>query len=502
MSFSSVYFLAFFFSVALAYYALPASFRKYLLLAAGCVFYMSFYPAYIFLIAGFVVVNFAAGRKLLDLKAANRKAVFYAAILTDLLILGLFKYLNFLGAGLSQLAGLFQWNLSFSALNILAPVGLSFQVFQALAYLIEVYRSNFKEKTPIADLALYFLFFPIVISGPIERPKNLLPQFNQNHAFDYYQVTTGLKWIAWGLFKKMVIADRLSLLVDPIYAAPQNYSGVLLLLATLAYAFQIYYDFSGYTDIARGTARILGFNLSLNFDRPYFAVSIADFWRRWHISLSNWLRDYIYYPLLRVKFLRKFAWRLQVAFLITFLISGIWHGAAKHFIVWGLLHGIFLAVSVWTDKPLDALEVYFSKFHAAQVFRLLRVAGTFALVCLAWIFFRANDVSDSLAIIAKLLQPANLKDLAQLPAILGTTLGNNYPVKLLQPNLSGFSIGAILLFQIMLAELIQYILTREDLSRRFARLPGLLRWACYYGLIFMILSFGTADISKFIYFQF
>ncbi len=469
---------------------------------AGCYFYMSFIPAYIFLMIGFVGINYLAGLKLSQPDFKYRRLIFWTALSINLLALCCLRYLNFLDLGIVLFAKQLHWNLSIPAPNIIAPLGISFQVFQAISYLIEVYRGNFKAKTDLLDLALYFIFFPIVVSGPIERPKNLIPQFTQKHSFTYAQVTGGLKLIAWGIFKKLVIADRLGLLVDPIYNAPKNYSGMPLLVATIAYAFQIYYDFSGYTDMARGVAQVLGFNISINFNQPYLAVSVSDFWRRWHISLSNWLRDYIYYPLLRNNFFRKIPGKLQLAFLITFGISGLWHGPSFHYVVWGGLHGLYLALLVWLEKPNQALQAFFSRIHLSGPFHLFNVVGTFFLVCFAWIFFRANHLNDSLFIINKIAHNLDLNGLKQLADLLGVTLGNNYPVKLMLPNLSGLWIVLILALQIVFAEIVQTILGSQKLSRQFASLPFAARWFGYYALVAMILVFGVADISKFIYFQF
>ena len=260
-------------------------------------------------------------------------------------MLAVFKYMNFLTSSFSGLAGLFGWQLPNAAVNIILPIGLSFHTFQSLSYVIEVYRGNQKAERNFIIYATYVMFFPQLVAGPIERPQNLLHQFREWHRVNYINITSGLKRMAWGFFKKLVVADRLALYVNDVYKAPREYNGLQLSLATFFFAYQIYCDFSGYSDIAIGAAQVMGFKLMENFRTPYDSLSVSEFWRRWHISLSTWFKDYVYIPL---GGRRVGVGRYVINILITFGISGLWHGASWTYLWWGLLNGVYLIVGFFT----------------------------------------------------------------------------------------------------------------------------------------------------------
>jgi D-alanyl-lipoteichoic acid acyltransferase DltB (MBOAT superfamily) len=343
MNFISWQYLLFFSSMFLLYYAVTAQkiqwsnkIAQIMLLAASLFFYACWNPAYVLLILLSVLVTWLSGI-LMEAKTQSQKQTILAgSLIINLGILFFFKYYNFFA---DQFGRVISFNIP--NFNILLPVGISFYTFQALGYSIDVYRGTVKAERNFINYALFVTFFPALVAGPIERTANLLPQFKINNSFDYDKVTSGLKLAAWGMFKKVVIADRLAVYVNAVYDNPAVYPACSIALATFFFAFQIYCDFSGYSDIAIGSARALGFNLMTNFRQPYFARSIADFWRRWHISLTTWLTDYIYIPLGGN---RRGLLRQCINIIIVFALSGLWHGAAWNFVAWGILHGLFQVI--------------------------------------------------------------------------------------------------------------------------------------------------------------
>jgi D-alanyl-lipoteichoic acid acyltransferase DltB (MBOAT superfamily) len=369
--------------------------------------------------------------------------------------------------------------LSPPVLNIILPIGLSFHTFQSLSYVIEVYHGRQGAEKNFITYATYVMFFPQLVAGPIERPQNLLHQFYERHQFDYSRVTSGLKRIAWGLFKKLVVADRLALYVNDVYGAPRDHNGLQLTIGTIFFAYQIYWDFSGYSDIAIGTARILGFNLMENFRTPYYAESISEFWKRWHISLSTWFRDYVYLPLggNRVGFGRR-CFNLA----LTFGISGLWHGANWTYVVWGLVNGFYLIAEIVTKdlrrRSYEALGIG----DVIQIRHCVGVALTFLLTLAAWIVFRAQNLADAHYILTHLFLDWDFS-----------------AIKTAQFQLKHFpaAVAAILLL-----EAIQFLEPRVSLSAGLARLPTLVRWPAYAAITFGIVLFGVYRESQFIYFQF
>jgi D-alanyl-lipoteichoic acid acyltransferase DltB (MBOAT superfamily) len=363
-------------------------------------------------------------------------------------------------------------------------VGISFYTFQILGYTIDVYRNDIKPERHLGIFALFVAFFPQLVAGPIERAANMLPQFYQNFDVEAARLTSGLRLVLWGLFKKVVIADRLGLYVNAVYDHPTEYSGWPVLLATFFFAFQIYCDFSGYSDIAIGLARMMGFNLMENFKQPYFATSPAEFWRRWHISLSTWFRDYLYIPLggKRVTVSR---WYFNL--FIVFLISGLWHGANWTFVIWGALHGLYVVLELAT-KPIRAKVA--QRFQLAR-FPTLQIVGsglfTFLLICLTWLFFRANSVADAFLLLTQL---TSLTNFAQITAP-WLAIGSNPAQQM------SLAVG-----------LISLLLAVQALQVQGWSLPALeqrplwLRWAAYLFLTLSILNLGITERVPFIYFQF
>jgi D-alanyl-lipoteichoic acid acyltransferase DltB (MBOAT superfamily) len=374
-------------------------------------------------------------------------------------------------------------------LSIALPIGLSFHTFQAMSYTIEVYRGNQQPERHFGIYALYVMFYPQLVAGPIERPQNLLHQFREVHRFRYDEVTGGLRLMAWGFFKKLVVADRMAIGVDTVYAAPQHFSGGQVIIATVLFAFQLYADFSGYSDIARGSARVMGFRLVKNFDCPYAAKNIAEFWRRWHISLYSWFNDYLYSPM-------ALAWRdwgkaaVVAAILVTFTISGLWHGAAWTFVIWGALHGIAVTAETLTRRWRGKYA-----FLPTVVGVPLSVAATFAFVCFTFIFFRARSVADAWYIVAHLTSGiGELWQNAMRPTDTSLMLGA-----------MGFYREDTRTIPLAVATMLtaEYLQSRIGLEQKVYSVPRYVRWTAYYAIVAATIFFGANNaVQPFIYFQF
>ncbi len=481
MLFNSFQFFVFFPIVTLAYFVLPHRLRWVWLLAASCYFYMVFVPVYILILFFTIAVDYAAGILIEKAEGRTKRLLLTASILGNIGVLAFFKYFNFFETNLAALAAALDWNYPLQLLTVALPLGLSFHTFRSMSYTIEVYRGNFHAERHPGLFALYVMFYPELVAGPIERPQNLLPQFRERHAFDYERVTDGLMLMAWGFFKKLVIADRLADFVNPIYNQPAGYPGVALALATILFAYQIYCDFSGYSDIATGAAQVMGFKLMRNFDRPYFAGSIADFWRRWHISLSTWFRDYLYVPLggNRVN-----KWRWQLNLFLTFLVSGLWHGANWTFVAWGALHGLYLLLSIWTSGIRMRIARVLGVDSSLSLVGPLQTVATFSLVSLAWIFFRANTIQDAFLIIQHIFSASGYS----------STIG-----EALLTYLNMSKVGIVSLIFLTTVELFQ---SRGSIRVMIRQQPAWFRWAGYYLLVMSILLLGKFSDQRFIYFQF
>jgi len=478
MLFNSIEFVIFFLIVTTFYFALQHRYRWFLLLTSSCYFYMSFVPIYILILGFTIIIDYWAGIFLEKTTGKNRKFFLIASLVANIGVLSVFKYYNFFNENLTALLHDIGLENPVPALSILLPIGLSFHTFQAMSYTIEVYRGNQKAERNFGIYALYVMFYPQLVAGPIERPQNLLHQFYENHKFDYERVVNGLKLILWGFFKKLVIADRLALYVGAVYNNPTHHTGLSFIMATIFFAFQIYCDFSGYSDIAIGAAKVMGFKLMTNFNRPYLARNISEFWQRWHISLSTWFKDYLYIPLggNRVSVPR---WYFNLFF--VFLISGLWHGANWTFIIWGALNGFYLVFAIVSRGIRNRIAQLVGLNKLPRINRTIEVATTFMLVCFAWIFFRANSLADSFLIIKNIF---NLKG----PLFFDSA----------DPSSFVFSVfGICMLLMIELKQ--EYYKGKFSL---FNNPHWLIRNLSYAVLIILILLIGVFDGGQFIYFQF
>ena len=487
MLFNSWQFAIFLPIVFILYYYLPFKFRWAMLLIASCIFYMVFIPYYILILALTILVDYFAAIKIEGTEEKKRKKIYLiVSIVSTCLILFIFKYYDFFISNFNQIGNLIHWNYSINTLKIILPIGLSFHTFQSLSYVIEVYRGKQKAEKNFGIYSLYVMFFPQLVAGPIERPQNLIHQFYQEHKFDYEKITNGLKKIAWGLFKKVVIADRIALLVNPVFDNPTKYQdhGIIFVIASFLFAFQIFCDFSGYSDIAIGSAQILGFKLMKNFDRPYFSESISEFWKRWHISLSSWFRDYLYIPLGGNKVSKS---RYILNIMVVFLLSGFWHGANWTFVVWGGLHGSYLIFSKISSKLrlflVNLLKIdYFPKTHS-----VIKIIITFILVDIGWVFFRAPNIDDALYILKLSITKFNISDINLL--------------SLEKLNFNVFNLFIVMFF-ILLMEIVHFIQRKSNITQILSQKPLYFRWGIYVFISLIILYFGIFTNQKFIYFQF
>lgn len=399
MLFNSFEFLLFFPIVTILFFVMPHRFRWSLLLTASCFFYMYFIPVYILILFGTIIIDYFAGiylEKTVDPK--RKKFYLICSLIANIGVLAVFKYYNFFLDNINEVSlELFDRATALRYLGIALPIGLSFHTFQAMSYTFEVYYGRQKAEKHFGIYALYVMFYPQLVAGPIERPQNILHQFHQKQNFDYQRFSSGLQMMIWGLFKKVVIADNLAGLVNTAYTNPEDHTGMTLLLTSYFFAFQIYCDFSGYSDMAIGAARVMGYDLMENFRTPYLSASIKEFWSRWHISLSTWFRDYLYIPLGGNR-VGKSRWMLNL--FLVFLISGIWHGANWTYVVWGALHGVFLMFAIVKDDFIEKRNINFLK--TSKLLHVINVFITLQLVCFAWIFFRANSIQDAFTIIHKI----------------------------------------------------------------------------------------------------
>lgn len=406
----------------------------------------------------------------------KRRKFLIISLISNLGLLFTFKYVNFFNDSIREVFNLINISYNIPAFKLLLPVGISFYTFQSLSYTIDVYRGQRNPEIHFGIFALYISFFPQLVAGPIGRSSQLIPQFYKNNTFDYERLVSGLKQILWGFFKKLVIADRVAIYVNAVYNNQINHSGITLLFATILFAIQIYCDFSGYSDIAIGSARILGYDLMENFRRPYFSKSLNEFWKRWHISLSTWFRDYVYISLGGNRVVK---WRWYYNLFITFLISGLWHGANLTFIFWGLIHGTLVILEIWTEKFRGFITQCLKKLKLEIILSILEISITFCLVCFAWIFFRANTITDAMNIIFKIIQFDTSLYIGK-GYFLAYSLIGIVILLLVEFKLEGYSFGFALLYH----------------KNRIVSL-----FSCIF-LILTILTIGVFDGGQFIYFQF
>ena len=456
---------------------------------------------YIVLIIASTLIDYFVAKQMASLKEkAKRKKWLILSLLSNLSILFGFKYFNFVNSNVQALFD--QFNIFYGILpfELLLPVGISFYTFQTLGYTIDVYNGKTPAQKHLGVFAVYVSFFPQLVAGPIERANHLLPQFFVEHKFSYGRVKYGLQQMLWGFFKKVVIADRLAIVVDVVYNNLDNYSGIVFVIATILFAFQIYCDFSGYSDIAIGSARVMGFELMDNFKRPYFSKSIAEFWKRWHISLSTWFRDYVYIPLGGNRVLK---WRWYYNLFITFLVSGLWHGANWNYIAWGALHGTYLIVAILLIKPKKYI-IQITGLQGTFIYKLWQVLITFSLVVFAWIFFRVGSIPPD--------------PITELPR---NTISNSfYIIKNIFTDISsytelqdigrefrglGIKMSDLLLSIILIGFMETYNLYERsgDVWRKLEDKPTWIRWGFYYILLLGILFLAPfSRVNNFIYFQF
>jgi D-alanyl-lipoteichoic acid acyltransferase DltB (MBOAT superfamily) len=434
---------------------------------------MFFRPVYILILFFTIIVDYYAGIFIERAKdPKTRRLYLIISIISNVSILAVFKYFNFLNENITGLAELIGLHNPIPYLTILLPIGLSFHTFQAMSYTIEVYRGNQRAERHFGIYSLYVMFYPQLVAGPIERPQNILHQFHEKQVFSYERAANGLNQMAYGMFKKVVIADRLAEYVNAIYGNPQHYSTLPIIIATLFFSIQIYCDFSGYSDIAIGAAKVMGYDLMENFNRPYLSTTISEFWTRWHISLSTWFKDYVYIPLGGNR-TTKIKWYRNL--IIVFLLSGLWHGASWNFIIWGALHSFYLVFGLMTIHYRKRISAAIGLQKLKYLNTFLQMIVTFALVTFAWIFFRAATFQDAMIIIDKIKQLNFTFSMPQITTKLG-------------------SLNLVVSVFLIVALFFSYILPR-DLNLKHKAL-------FFIFMTILIITLGTNGTGNFIYFQF
>ena len=442
--------------------------RMILLLGASCVFYMSWNPWLISLILFSASIDFFMAQKMEEYRSPRtRRLLLLTSISVNLGLLAFFKYTGFFLTNAHALAAWCGWDFELSSTwkNIILPLGISFYTFETISYITDVYLGRAKAERNLLDYALYIMFFPHLVAGPIVRPRDFLPQLKTPKRFSLLRCYAGLKLFLLGLIKKAVIADQLAGIADTVFKSPGAYGSLAVWLAVLCYAVQIYCDFSGYSDMAIGVAHTLGFKLPANFRMPYFSANITEFWRRWHISLSSWLRDYVYVPLGGN---RHGTWNTYRNLILTMLLGGLWHGANWTFVAWGLYHGVLLALHRLLPRPAWSNSPFYRPFA---------VAGTFLLVCIGWVFFRAQTFGEAGILLSHMFQPAA-----------GFALQ------------SGLVVIALLCFAVLLAAHLVGTFVRWDRLER--NIPAPLMGIALGSLFLVVQLLIPVDSKAFIYFQF
>ena len=491
MSFSSDLFYFFFILVVVFYYLIPKKFRWIELLIASYIFCISADVKFGLLLLVSTTFSYFAG--LWIGKAQDRKIkkrFMLLGIITITALLFVFKYLDFFFATISSALAMVGFDWSFRGMELLLPIGISFYTFQTISYLLDVYNGTAEPERNFGKYALYVSFFPKLVSGPIERANHLLPQLYDPKPFEYQRFVDSLVRIGWGLFKKLVIADRLAVVANTYFSDPASFFAPQGVLAILFYSFQVYIDFAAYCDIAVGTAQILGIDLVENFDHPYFAKSVTEFWRRWHISLTEWLRDYIFIPLNFATRRKRSTLYQYRNILIVFLVSGIWHGASWTFIVWGILHGLYQVFEAATQKLRNRWIKKLNIDRNSFSHKLFQNLLTFSLVSFAWIFFRANSIHDAIYIIRSIITTQ------------GIILEKHWAFTAL--GLNSLEIG-VAVHALGLVFLVEFLQRKHNLLKELNQQPLVFRWLVYLVLIFSIIIFGfyaTYKPEDFIYFQF
>jgi D-alanyl-lipoteichoic acid acyltransferase DltB (MBOAT superfamily) len=491
MQLSSFIFLVFLFLVVVVNFVIPKRFRWIWLLIASYAFCIAASLSYALVMAGVTVISFAAGLLINRSTDRRRKQLILTlgAVLSSAPLF-ITKYLNFSLGIIEDALNVLHQAVEIPGLDILLPIGISFYTFQALSYLFDVYNEVIEPEKNLGRYALYLAFFPKLISGPIERGGSLLPQIFDPKPFDYQRLLDGLVRIGWGFFKKLIVADRLGVIVDAVYKTPGDFHSPVALIAVFAYSLQIYIDFSAYCDIAIGAAKILGIDLMENFNTPYFAVSITDFWRRWHISLTSWLRDYIFTPLNFATRRKRAKVYQYINIMLVFLVSGLWHGANYTFVIWGLLHGLYQVIEAATQKFRNNFVKRFSINRESFGHRFLQIVGTFLLVTFTWIFFRAKNIHAAAQIFRSIF------------ALKGFTTAAGWSlsaIDLSQANLVILACGLALLI------VFEVVGQKRDLIHELNNRPLAVRWLVYLTLIFAVIIFGYFGVytaESFIYARF
>lgn len=517
MSFTSLQFAIFLPVVTALFFIVPPRFKLWVMLLASWYFYMSWQPIFILVLLYSTLASYAVAYPIAATGGRVRQTWLWIGVALTLAPLILYKYFNFLNAQLGDLLGRTMPSGAPGALDLsfTLPIGISFFTFQALSYIIDVYRKDVMVEPSFSIYALYKAFFPQLVAGPIERATHLLPQIaklgreasSTQFQFDAARTSAGLRLILWGLFKKLVIADNLAVLVDELFSGHASYNGAQLLIGSYFFAYQIYCDFSGYTDIARGCARIFGFELMENFRAPYCSRSIREFWQRWHISLSTWFRDYVYRPLGGNRTSEQ-RWALNI--MVTFLLSGMWHGANWTFLIWGALHGFYYMVGRATERPrryLASLLLYDRLPDFVRGF--VQVFIIFHLVVLAWVFFRAPDLTSAVSILRKIAHdvPPMLMQLAADTLALRVDTTATYWAQLMHLELASFLLlwnpgTKLVVAAIVVLEVVDYLRERPLVARTFLAVPWPMRWLAYYAVVGAVLVLAPFGSKQFIYFQF
>lgn len=486
MLFNSIEFIFFLLLVLIIYPLLNQKGRLYFLLAASYFFYACWDWMYLGLIFFTSASCFVVARLITNTKYANYRKLFMALSLTvNFGILFVFKYFNFVIKAFEDLASAFHGNYQLNVLHLLLPVGISFYTFHSISYVIDVYNGRIKAERNIFRFLLFVSFFPQLVAGPIARSENLLPQLQELKNYDYSNFRKGFVLIFWGLFKKMVIADRLAIAVNHVYNHVDNASTLSLIIATVFFTYQIYCDFSGYSDIALGVSKLFGIDLIVNFKQPYFSKTITEFWRRWHISLSTWFRDYLYIPLGGNK-VSKSKWIFNT--MLVFVVSGLWHGANYTFLVWGAIHGAMLVIErfIYGDKIRNITS-------GITFANICRWFVTYVVVVIAWTFFRANNIGDAIKIFGKIVA---FKDIKHDSIALFTQGGSEGLIGL------KFYDFFLAVFFILLFITVNFIFRKDGLPKFILSRPTVVRWSFYIVITFVVLWFGKFGINEFIYFQF
>ena len=504
MQFNSSEFMLFFPIVVFLYFIMPKKLRTGWLLLCSYYFYMSWNAEYAILIGGSTIITYVSGRLMSgnlcqkfggggERRSAFKKAVMVSCIIINLSVLAVFKYGNFFIESINSVLSICHQSGISRRMDLLLPVGISFYTFQALGYVLDIYRGDVKAEKNFIRYALFVSFFPQLVAGPIERSKNLLNQIRDIENFKLWnarRVSSGAVLMVWGLFMKMVIADRVSLLVNHVFGNYRMYGSTPLVLAVVGFALQIYCDFGSYSLIAIGTARIMGFELMENFNAPYFARSIKEFWSRWHISLSTWFRDYLYIPLGGN---RRGNFRKAVNILIVFIVSGLWHGAEWSFVFWGGIHGLYQVAGIMWKPVKDKLQEKVKIKTDCLSWKLLQTAVTFGLTTFAWIFFRADTLADAFLFIRRIFTRPT-------PWLLFN--GGIYQLGLdrVEMNILLFSVAVL-----FMVDLVRYR-KKQTLDAFLFEQNVWFEWLVMIGLIVMIFVFGkygsAFDAQQFIYFQF